>query len=374
MVFSKILDNLTSLISSKKSKNETKTAESIKINELSQGMDYLQKKKEKIRKLNRKIKSIEGYANNEVLENKSEQELEILRSLETEYSALLSDYGDDYRLFISEYNSSIEKVNNCKQECVTKYSSGENINELTKSCQIGCAFKNPSISDCSNTYKKSKISQKGCDDMLKAQNGSLMCQNGNVETGYLDYVNNEDYSDSNGTVLQNGCCDCGGGIGGQKQKINGKSIDSCDNILDIYESYSSSTSPGKNIIEACKAAPFTQNDISLRDKYDNLSKKNENLKKKAQDIFNRIVILRSKYSLVDEELDESEIAFDETLKEYDELYNKVLQYKSGKKNANTRNAQWEDVQSKEKSQSLHVLIWAGLAILTILFVLKRMKK
>ena len=47
MVFSKILDNLTSLISSKKSKNETKTAESIKINELSQGMVYLQKKKGK---------------------------------------------------------------------------------------------------------------------------------------------------------------------------------------------------------------------------------------------------------------------------------------------------------------------------------------
>ena len=39
-----------------------------------------------------------------------------------------------------------------------------------------------------------------------------------------------------------------------------------------------------------------------------------------------------------------------------------------------RDAQWEDVQYKEKSQSLHVLIWAGLAILTILFVMKKFKK
>tara|TARA_X000000368_G_scaffold416992_1_gene412197 strand:- start:1986 stop:3110 length:1125 start_codon:yes stop_codon:yes gene_type:complete len=374
MVFSKFLDNLTSLISSKKSKNDTKTVDSIKINELTQGMIYLQKKKEKINKLNRKIKNTEGYANNEVLENKSEQEIEVLRNLEKEYSSLLSDYGDDYRLFISEYNSSVEKVNNCKQECVTKYSSGENSNELTKSCQIGCAFKNPSISDCNNTYKKSTRTQMGCSDMLKAPNGSLRCQNGNVETASLEYVNNEDYADSNGTLLQNGCCECGGGIGGQKQKVNGKSIGSCDNILDIYESYSSSTSPGKDIIEACKAAPFTQSNISLRDKYDNLSKKNEHLKKKAQEIFNKVVILRSKYSLIDEELSESETAFDQTLKDYDELYNKVLQYKGGKKSSNIRDAQWEDVQYKEKSQSLHVLIWAGLAILTILFVLKRMKK
>ena len=47
MVFSKFLDNLTSLISSKKSKNDTKTVDSIKINELTQGMIYLQKKKGK---------------------------------------------------------------------------------------------------------------------------------------------------------------------------------------------------------------------------------------------------------------------------------------------------------------------------------------
>ncbi len=317
---------------------------------------------------------MEGYANNEVLENKSDQEIEVLRNLEAEYSSLLSDYGDDYRLFISEYNSSIEKVNNCKQECVTKYSSGENINELRKSCQIGCAFKNPSISDCNNTYKKHPINKTGCSDMLRAQNGSLMCKNGNVETTHLEYVTNEDYADSNGTLLKNGCCECGGGIGGQKQKINGKSIHSCDNILDIYESYSSSTSPGKDIIEACKAAPFTQSNISLKDKYNNLTKKNENLKKKAEEIFNKVVILRSKYSLLDDELDESEKAFEQTLKDYDELYRKVLQYKGGKKTSDTRDAQWEDIQYKEKSQSLHVLIWAGLAILTILFVLKRMKK
>jgi hypothetical protein len=43
-------------------------------------------------------------------------------------------------------------------------------------------------------------------------------------------------------------------------------------------------------------------------------------------------------------------------------------------NSITREAQWEDVQYKEKSKSLHVLIWAGLAILTILFVIKKFKK
>lgn len=373
MVFSKIIDNLTSLMSSKKKENNIKTSNTSKINELTQGMIYLQKKKEKLNNLKSQIKIIEGYGNN-VLDSKSEKELELLQSLENEYSALLSNYGKNYKLFISEYNTSIQKVDNCKQECVTKYSTGANSNELTKSCQIGCAFKNPSINECSNTYKKSNLSGKGCGDMLKAENGSLMCQNGEVTTGYLDYVTNSNYADSAGMTLKDGCCDCGGGMGGSKQKVNAKLLDSCDDILNIYESYSPTTSPGKDIIEACNAAPFVQGSISLKDKYNDLSEQNEMLKKKAQQIFDQIKVLRSKNSLTDERLGESQDEFDKQLEEYDELYNKVLEYKTGKMNSITRDAQWEDVQYKEKSQSLHVLIWAGLAILTILFVIKKFKK
>ena len=373
MVFSKIIDNLTSLISSKKNENNKKTSNTSKINELTQGMIYLQKKKEKLNKLKNKIKIIEGYSSN-VLSSKSEEELKILQGLENDYSSLLSNYGDDYRLFISEYNTTIQKVDNCKQECVTKYSTGANSNELKKSCQIGCAFKNPSINECSNTYKKSKLSQKGCDDMLKAQNGSLMCQNGEVTPAYSNYVSNSDYADNNDMTLKDGCCACGGGIGGAKQKVNAKSLESCDDILNIYESYSPTTSPGKDIITACNAAPFVQSNISLKDKYKKLSDQNKMLKKKAQQIFDQIMVLRSKNSLTDEKLDEGQIEFDKQLEEYEELHNKVLQYKSGKMNSITREAQWEDVQYKEKSKSLHVLIWAGLAILTILFVIKKFKK
>ena len=50
MVFSKILDNLTSLISSKKNEKTTKKLNSEKINELNQGMIYLQKKRKKLTK------------------------------------------------------------------------------------------------------------------------------------------------------------------------------------------------------------------------------------------------------------------------------------------------------------------------------------
>ena len=233
------------------------------------------------------------------MNSKSEKELELLQSLENEYSTLLSNYGDDYKLFISEYNTSLQKVDNCKQECVTKYSTGANSNELIKSCQIGCVFKNPSINECSNTYEKSKLSKKGCSDMLKAENGSLMCQNGEVTTGNLDYVTNPNYADSNGMTLKDGCCDCGGGINGSKQKVNAKLLGSCNDILNIYESYSPTTSPGKDIIEACNAAPFKQSNISLKDKYKDLSKQNKMLKEKANKYLTN-VILRSKIFTEDE--------------------------------------------------------------------------
>ena len=77
------------------------------------------------------------------MEEKSQNELELLKNLDKEYSELLSDYGIDYKLFISEYNQQFQKVKKCRQDCITKYSSGENSNELTKSCQIGCVFKGP---------------------------------------------------------------------------------------------------------------------------------------------------------------------------------------------------------------------------------------
>ena len=210
--------------------------------------------------------------------------------------------------------------------------------------------------------------------MLRAENGSMMCENGDVVTSYLSNVTSSDYEDEKGVSLKNGCCACGGGSGGRKQKVNGKYLETCDDILNIYESYSPETSPGKDIIEACKASPYEANSQSLKDKYKILSEKNEILKKKAKEIFNQIVILRSKDDLLEDEIDNSQIKFNDSLNDYQDLYDKVLKYKSGRMNSDTRDAQWEDIRYKQKSQSLHVLIWAGLAILTILFVLKRMKK
>ena len=71
-------------------------------------------------------------------------------------------------------------------------------------------------------------------------------------------------------------------------------------------------------------------------------------------------------------MDDKQNLLKDQLAEYGTLYADILA-RQGIKDQ-TIDGQLEDIGYKERSQSLHLMIWSGLAILTILLVIQRMRK
>ena len=71
-------------------------------------------------------------------------------------------------------------------------------------------------------------------------------------------------------------------------------------------------------------------------------------------------------------MDDKQNHLKDQLAEYGTLYADILA-RQGIKDQ-TIDGQLEDIEYKERSQSLHLMIWSGLAILTILLVIQRMRK
>ena len=62
-----------------------------------------------------------------------------------------------------------------------------------------------------DTFKTSRIGSKNC-----KQSTAGRCQNGQVELGMNNIVTSSNYADAAGITIKDGCCDCGGGSGGQQ--------------------------------------------------------------------------------------------------------------------------------------------------------------
>ena len=67
-----------------------------------------------------------------------------------------------------------------------------------------------------------------------------------------------------------------------------------------------------------------------------------------------------------------DVKLDRQLTQYGTIFADIKKIRSSKDR--TIDGQLEDAISKENSSSLQFLIWSGLAILTILLVLQRMRK
>ena len=92
----------------------------------------------------------------------------------------------------------------------------------------------------------------------------------------------------------------------------------------------------------------------------------------AQKIFDKIKQLGATDMTIQKNIDDTDFDVQNKLAEYGSLYADVIA-RQGKKDR-TIDGQLEDIRYKEQSSELQLLIWSGLAILTILLVIQRMRK
>ena len=385
MVFSELLDNLSSLLSSQEN-NKAKKTENINkeaINELQQGMILLKTRKKNIDKLRNKLSLIENLKDfskgEETLKKTSDKELKYLNDLETNFQRQLAKYSTNYKTFMSAYNDGIKSVRDCKTNCTAKYPrSTPNYAEKVEACKAGCDLKGPYVQKCKNSYK-TNYKQEDCDTVT-----NKICQDGNVLPGKASIVDNTDtqgYADSAGTSIRDGCCDCGGGYGGPPTwEKNGKVIKECSQIADAM-GYKGNE--GGWAITACNQARVDNSvkNSTLYEDYGQLTKENEGLITTAQTIFEKIQELKKAREDIngnpnidgdDGMMGDLDVKLDRQLTQYGTIFADIKKIRSSKDR--TIDGQLEDAISKENSSSLQFLIWSGLAILTILLVLQRMRK
>tara|TARA_B110000444_G_scaffold12410_1_gene10643 strand:+ start:1105 stop:2232 length:1128 start_codon:yes stop_codon:yes gene_type:complete len=375
MVFSNLLNSLTGLLTPKNNKKQQMNNQSINgelINELSQGMVLLNNRKNKLNKLQKRIGLIEnlkGFEDGKQrLKTTSQKELEILQEMEKSYNRQLSEYSTSYKSFMTEYQKGVNDVKKCKASCLTNIpKSSSNSSYKRQSCQAGCDLKGPYVSKCEDTYKKSKGKGESCNVVTNGR-----CLNGQVNLGQADYVDSNDYADTADTTIRVGCCDCGGGAGGPPSAIiMAKKILKCNEIPGAFK-YTGSDSG--YMISSCLTAPMSSQDsnANLHTKYSQLSAQNEELITTAQNIFDKIKELSKTDLTIQQKLDDEDFDLKNKLAEYGTVYADILSRKSRK--SKTMDGKLEDVRYKEDSHQLQLWIWTGLAILTILFAIQRMKK
>ena len=381
MVFSKLLDNLSSLLSSNDNKNEKNTENINKaaINELQQGMILLQTRKNNINKLKNKlslIESMETLADKNWSKGKTnlstatQTELDLLEKLQKDYQRQLTEYGIQYKTFMSNYYEGIGAVRKCRINCVSQIpNNGTYSSQQRQACQAGCAIKGPYVVKCENSYTTSVKDGENCDAVTQGK-----CWNGTITTPNITDLTSQDFADANGVSIKDGCCDCGGGIGGPPSyDYNGRTVRSCDDINKAIngDAYPQDTMGLKS---KCLGAVVSNSEKNkeLHTEYNQLTAKNEELIATAKTIFDKITALQKARKEIDIDMKAEDSKLDTQLADYGTIYAEIIERQKSKDG--TIDGQLEDIREKELSSSLQFLIWSGLAILTILLVIQRLRR
>ena len=376
MVFSKLLDTITSAFDSPTRKN-IRQRNIRPINELQQGMNLLQQRKQIINNLSNSslLESMSSsmktfQSGKDKLNNVSKAELDLLKNMETDFNKSLSAYSQKYKSFMENYYSAVQQVEKCKADCLTKYKSGSSQTWSfdQQACKGGCDLKGPYVSKCEDTFTKSRIASLG--DCASATNGK--CMDGNVVLGQDSFVDDINNADSNNVTLRKGCCVCGGGGGGPPTTtIRGKTVKNCN---EMPAAFGYNGSSGNYIKNSCLTAPVAspQNNANLYKEYESLTTENKSLITQAEKIFQKIQKLNSLNSNLDVRMKSTRAELQDNLDEYSTIYSKLQSNK--KYGITTLNGQVEDIDLKEKNQLLQLGIWGSLAVLLVLVTLDRLRK
>ena len=375
MVFSKLLDTITSAFDSPTRKN-IRQRNIRPINELQQGMNLLQQRKQIINNLSNSslLESMSSsmktfQSGKDKLNSVSKVELDLLKEMETDFNKSLSAYSQKYKSFMENYYNAVQQVEKCKADCLTKYPPGSPAESFNKqACKGGCDLKGPYVSKCEDTFTKSRIASLG--DCASATKGK--CMDGNVVLGQDSFVDDINNADSNNVTLRKGCCVCGGGGGGPPTTtIRGKTVKNCN---EMPAAFGYNGSSGNYIKNSCLTAPVAspQNNANLYKEYESLTTENKSLITQAEKIFQKIQKLNSINGNLDMKMKSTRAELQDNLDEYSTIYSKLLSNK--KYGITTLNGQVEDIDLKEKNQMLQLGIWGSLAVLLVLVTLDRLRK
>merc|ERR1711871_428947 len=187
MVFSKLLDNLKGILSPNANRNTSVNNQSINeeiVNELQQGMELLNNRKQQVDKLKSRMNLIENLSGftqgKQTLKGVSDKELQVLQQLEQEYNRKLSAYSTNYKTFMGEYQKGVEDVKKCKANCITSIPRSGAWSYKRQACNAGCDLKGPFVPKCLD---------------------------GQVVLGQEGPVTSSNYADSNNVTIKDGCCD-----------------------------------------------------------------------------------------------------------------------------------------------------------------------
>ena len=366
MVFTEILKNITDLFNDTKNDEKNKKIH-VPLNQLSQGLTYLQNKQNKFNSLNKTSLLLEQF-NTEKLDNVSQQELSILENLKGEYNQKLSEYSQSYKTFMEQYYKSSQDVNSCKADCESRHRPGTSAWSFSRTaCKAGCDLKGPYISECKDTYKGAKETGQKCNVITQGK-----CSNRTVVLGMNDTITDMKYADNNDVTIKDGCCECGGGVGGPPSaEINAKKIYDCKEVEKAL-----GYQPGKGTFAVNRCYQARVNSANTNKnmwiEYNKLTNKNKDLIKLAQTIFDKIKLLKSTDENINQQIKDEETHLKDQLALYENVYAEIQNYDKSKQV--TVEGQVEDILLKEQSQTLHMILWLSLAIITFTLVINRMRK
>ena len=116
--------------------------------------------------------------------------------------------------------------------------------------------------------------------------------------------------------------------------------------------------------------PSAQVNANLHSEYTVLTKLNKDLMSLAQQIFSKITSFKNVNKNINTEMTTGE----QNLKNQLALYANIQILNHSGKDDKTITGQLEDITLKEKSKSMHFLLWGSLAIFVILFAIEQMRK
>tara|TARA_B100001063_G_C16777284_1_gene566655 strand:+ start:1395 stop:2489 length:1095 start_codon:yes stop_codon:yes gene_type:complete len=364
MVFKNILENITDFFSDKNTKQKNRKVKR-PLNQLKQGLVYLQNKQQKFNELNNSSILMEQF-NNDKLDDVSQNELTILENLKSEYNQKLTQYSQSYKTFMEEYYKATQEIVSCKADCKSRHRPGTSNWQKSKiACEAGCDLKSPYVAKCKDSYLGYQGSK--CSDIAKDK-----CSNGNVILGMDPTVTSSDYADDNGVTIKDGCCECGGGIGGPPtSEINAFKVKDCNEIEKALGYNKGQAQWAVNRCHQAQVASFQKNK-NMWQEYEKLSKENEDLIKLAQNIFDKIKELKTIDENINQSIKDEETHLKNQLSLYENVYANIQNYDKSKQT--TVEGQVEDMLLKERSQSLQLYLWLSLAIITFSLVIHRMRK
>ena len=389
MVFSKIMNNMKNILDDSEKKKNNSQNKKIIDNLINQGKLHKRNKQIKIKNFNEKKHIIENNTNifskgDKKIQSMHKNTSQVLQNLQQEYNTDLAAWGTGHKSFMDNYTTFMGLINDCHTHCQGKYPAGEaNRDNKINACKNGCSLEQPELMPAKDddTY----IDSNGISQTLDCNISGTACLDGYITGIGSNIATNKQIK---------GCTECGGGSGGpaiirQSGSNRSRNIKSCDDIDKAYNNTGANTSSLKSMCAEGrrKIKELDTTKFDFKTKYADLSTLNNKLDTTAKSFeseSNRIEKIKKKIRTQLHKLNGYEGMkimegmetknMEDLITEYSNIQAEINQLTGRRNNNRTSEAQLEDVELKIKSERMQLYIWSGLAILTMLLVIQKVKQ